>query len=378
MREAFPSSAAPSADISDVAINRVAVRYVGITVAVMVLGAGWYLAYRLTGAGTQAWAYVFVPVSGFVAVAAVGHLLRDLDADPVARRFWRSLLVAFALVSAGYAWLAADMLVHASAATRSMPIPAAAVVAAGFGAAMWAVARVPTNAGGRVERRRMILDRTIAFLGSATVLWYFGLVPMLTAAEPWSDQAVALVALAFVVSLVGVIKVSYVAGSPVDRSSIRLVAGIGLVAAVVAVLAGRYGAAGSLPAQAIVMPLGGVLATLAVVRQCRSHTERRRRSRGGGTLLPYLAVVAVDIPLVAVTAGPVLRWHGRVVVLAAIVVTTLVTVRQFIAYRENARLLREKRTSEERLQHEVTHDGLTGLANRALFRERLGAVLRGR
>jgi diguanylate cyclase (GGDEF)-like protein len=60
-----------------------------------------------------------------------------------------------------------------------------------------------------------------------------------------------------------------------------------------------------------------------------------------------------------------------------VLVAGLITARQFVAFRENARLLHEKRISEERLQHEVTHDGLTGLANRALFRDRLAAALAG-
>src|SRR6185369_16513068 len=52
-----------------------------------------------------------------------------------------------------------------------------------------------------------------------------------------------------------------------------------------------------------------------------------------------------------------------------------VTVRQYLAYRENARLLRNTRVQEERLQYEVSHDGLTGLANRSLFRDRLAGAL---
>jgi diguanylate cyclase (GGDEF)-like protein len=359
------------------AVNRAALRYFGATVAIAVLGAAWFVAYRVAGLGTAALAYVFVPAAGLVTVAAVAHLLRGLNLDPITRRFWGSLLVSFGLISIGYAWLAADMLAHAADADRrSMPIPAAACAAAGFGVAMWALARVPTGSSGRAARRRVVLDRTIAFLGCATVLWYFGLVPMLTAREPWSRQALVLVALAFLLTAGGISKVSFVVAGPVDRTAMRLIASVGLTAAVVAVLAVRYGNAGSLPAQAFVMPLAGALATLAVVAQARSSTDRRyRKPRRSGALLPYVAVVAVDIPLIAVACEPVLRWHSRLVVLTAIVVTTLVTVRQFIAYRENARLLREKRTSEERLQHEVTHDGLTGLANRALFRERLGAAL---
>jgi hypothetical protein len=47
------------------------------------------------------------------------------------------VLVALAVITVGYAWLAVDMLTHAAQArTRSMPIPAAACVAIGFGIAM--------------------------------------------------------------------------------------------------------------------------------------------------------------------------------------------------------------------------------------------------
>jgi diguanylate cyclase (GGDEF)-like protein len=51
-------------------------------------------------------------------------------------------------------------------------------------------------------------------------------------------------------------------------------------------------------------------------------------------------------------------------------------VRQWLVFRDNTRLLRERRLQEQRLQHEVTHDGLTGLANRTLFRDRLADTLR--
>jgi diguanylate cyclase (GGDEF)-like protein len=359
-------------------VDRASLRYVWATVGVVALGAAWYAAYLTVGAGTEAIVYVFVPAGGALATAAVLHLLRGLDLDPVGRRFWRGLLVAFALISVGYGWLAVDMLVHhADAARRSMPVPAAGCAAVGFGFAMWAVARVPTGTGARVERWRVVLDRTVAFLGCSTVLWHFGLAPMLTAAEPWSTQAILLIALAFLLAVGGITKVSYVVGGPVDRTAIRLIASAGLTAAAVAMLAVHGGYAGSVPAQAVVMPLAAVLASAGVYAQWRSRTERRRRSRRGNTLLPYLAVGAVDLPLIGVAGGATLHWPDRLVVISSVVVTALVTLRQFIAFRENARLLREKRAQEERLQHEVTHDGLTGLANRALFRDRLAAALDG-
>jgi len=68
---------------------------------------------------------------------------------------------------------------------------------------MWAVGRVPIGAGGRVERRRILLDRTIAFLGCGTVLWHFGLAPMLTAGSGERPGRV-LVGLAFLLAVAGI------------------------------------------------------------------------------------------------------------------------------------------------------------------------------
>jgi diguanylate cyclase (GGDEF)-like protein len=359
------------------AVNKVARRYVWATAGVAALGTAWSVAYLTVGAGIEAFAYVFVPIGGVLAAASVHHMSRSVDLGSVAWRFWRALLVAIALITIGYGWLAADMLTHATEAhTRSMPVPAAACVAIGFGIAIWAVARVPIVATGGVEWWRMLLDRTIAFLGCAAVLWYVGLAPMLSADEPWSRQAMALVGLALVVAVGAATKVSYVAGGPVDRAAIRLIAASGgVTAGLVAVLAVRFGYAGGVPAQAIVMPLTPVLATLGVAAQWRSSLGRRRAPARGGVLLPYLAMAAVDVPLIAVAFGAPLGWSGRVVVAAAVAVTALVAVRQLIAFRENAQLLRNTRVHEERLQYEVSHDGLTGLANRALFRDRLTATL---
>jgi len=348
-------------------------RYVWAAIAIAAIGTAWYAAFLTVGAGTEAIAYTFVPVGAALCAASVFHMLRRLELDRIARRFWNCLLFGFCVVAIGYGWLAEDMLTHAATASvRSMPVPAAGFVVLGFAVAIWAVARVPTAPAGGIERWRVVLDRTIAFLGCATLLWYLGLAPMITAPEPWSRQAMVITGVAFLLTVGAATKVSYIAGGPVDRAAIRFIAASGgAVAAGVVVLAVRFGWAGGIPAQTMVMPLAPVLATLGVAAQWRTGPDRRREPSRTSTLLPYAAVVAVDVPLLAVAFGGTLRWPGRIVVVAAIVVTTLVTFRQYIAYRENARLLREKRLQEARLQHEVTHDGLTGLANRALFRDEL-------
>ncbi|MFD1366812.1 putative bifunctional diguanylate cyclase/phosphodiesterase [Actinoplanes sichuanensis] len=349
--------------------------YVRATAAVAALGTVWCVAFLTVGAGLEAIAYVFVPIGGALATASIRPLATV--ADPVARRFWRAVLIAVALITVGYGWLAVDMLTHADQArTRSMPAPAAALTAIGFLVAFVALARVPVAASGGAERWRMALDRMIAFLGCAAALWYVGLAPMLSAREPWSRQAMLLVGLGLLVAVGAATKVSYIAGGPVDRVAMRLVAaGGGVPAGAVSVLAVQFGYIASVPAQAIVMPLAPVLVTLGVAAQDRADRGRRRDPARHGVLLPYLAMVLVDVPLVAVAFGAPLRWPVRVVLIAAVVVTALVMIRQYLASRENTRLLRIARDQEERLQREVSHDGLTGLANRALFRDRLTAAL---
>ncbi|GIM91853.1 hypothetical protein Ato02nite_036460 [Paractinoplanes toevensis] len=348
------------------------------TTVVAVLGSAWCVAYLTTGAGTEAFAYVFVPVGGALTAAAVHDVYRAA-LDPVARRFWRDVLLSVGVMTIGYAWLAVDMLTHAALArTRSMPIPAAALVAVGFLIAIRALARVPVAATDGVERWRALLDRTIAFLGCAALLWYLGLAPMLSAREPWSTQATLLVGLGFLVAAGAATKVSYVVGGPVDRLAMRLIAASGGVpAGAVAVLAVHFGYIATVPAQAIVMPLAPVLITLGVAAQGRADRGLLRNPARTGVLLPYLAMVAADVPLIAVAVGAPLRWPVRVALIATVAVTALVTLRQYIAHRENARLLRNTRAQEERLQYEVSHDGLTGLANRALLRDRLAAALAG-
>nr|WP_308128899.1 GGDEF domain-containing protein [Actinoplanes polyasparticus] len=353
-------------------------RYVLATAAVAAIGTLWCVVYLRTGAGPETIAYLFVPVNAALATASVHRLTRVASGlDPVARRFWRAILLAVGLNTIGYAWLAVDMFAHPDEVrTRSMPAPAAALAILGFLIAIWALARVPVGAAHGAERWRMTLDRMIAFLGCAAVLWYLGLAPMLAAREPWSPQATALVGLGFLVAVGSATKVSYIAGGPVDRVAMRLVAAAGGVpAAACAVLAVQFGYLASVPAGSIVLPLAPVAIALGVAAQERAERGLRRPPARVGVLLPYLAMVLVDVPLIAVAFGAPLRPPVRVVLIAAVVVTALVMVRQYLAYRENSRLLRNARFQEERLQYEVSHDGLTGLANRALFRDRLTTEL---
>ncbi|WP_214403962.1 GGDEF domain-containing protein [Pseudonocardia lacus] len=88
-----------------------------------------------------------------------------------------------------------------------------------------------------------------------------------------------------------------------------------------------------------------------------------------GGLLPYLPVVGV---LVAVVA---MQFNGRISTLGEEMaengLVVLLLVRQYLTLRQNAELARRLAARERDLQHLAFHDPLTGLANRALFQDRL-------
>jgi diguanylate cyclase (GGDEF)-like protein len=94
------------------------------------------------------------------------------------------------------------------------------------------------------------------------------------------------------------------------------------------------------------------------------------------TLLPYgplaLAVAtSVALQLEGHERGPFLYWTFLALVL-------LIVGRQLLAVLDNQALNRRLAAMVGRLEHQAFHDGLTGLANRALFRERVEHALRRR
>jgi diguanylate cyclase (GGDEF)-like protein len=88
----------------------------------------------------------------------------------------------------------------------------------------------------------------------------------------------------------------------------------------------------------------------------------------GTTLLPYIpAGTGLAAGLVAGLTG---RGSTVTLVAAALVVAALLG-RQLLAMLDNRRLVREVLDVQEALHHQAFHDSLTGLANRALFTDRL-------
>ncbi|MBT0772476.1 bifunctional diguanylate cyclase/phosphodiesterase [Kineosporia sp. J2-2] len=92
-------------------------------------------------------------------------------------------------------------------------------------------------------------------------------------------------------------------------------------------------------------------------------------------LLPYLPLSGAALVLAGQLVGGV--RIGPVESVVAVALGGIVVLRQFFTGLDNVRLVRELRESQDRLREQAYQDSLTGLANRALFDQRLRRAIRG-
>jgi diguanylate cyclase (GGDEF)-like protein len=107
--------------------------------------------------------------------------------------------------------------------------------------------------------------------------------------------------------------------------------------------------------------------------QAPAQTAPAARDSARAGLLPYLPLAAAAVVVVVAAAGGASLDAVAVAGVAALVL--LVLVRQYVTVRENQELTRAVRQREVELHHLAFHDPLTGLANRALFLDRLEHAL---
>jgi diguanylate cyclase (GGDEF)-like protein len=101
----------------------------------------------------------------------------------------------------------------------------------------------------------------------------------------------------------------------------------------------------------------------------RTGANLRRSTERGLVLLPYLPLTVTGL----MVSGQLLTGSDvdAVETLVGLALVFLVVLRQFVTLVDNVRLLRELRASQDLLHEQAFKDSLTGLANRALFRDRL-------
>jgi diguanylate cyclase (GGDEF)-like protein len=233
---------------------------------------------------------------------------------------------------------------------------------------------------GAGERRRRVLDALVV-AGSVGLLSWVSVLHALAGAAADSTAALV-VSLAYPVGDVVLVTVAIIAAaqSVVLRVPLTLVAG-GVVALALSDGAFAYLGATTGYTTGSLVDLGwwtgfavlGLAGVHAATVPTAEDAPGSRLARRRPSLLPYLPLVAAGV----VVGSQVLRGReiGVVAQVLVALLVALVLVRQHDTVRENSELLGRVERRETQLRHQAFHDGLTGLANRALFLDRLSCAL---
>jgi diguanylate cyclase (GGDEF)-like protein/PAS domain S-box-containing protein len=290
--------------------------------------------------------FSFIPLG--IAVVGFGIFATRHAGSPAARRAWAVISLAFlAFLFGDLAWFWIEVV------QQQTPYPSIADVGylGFFPILLLGLFLLPRETA--ENPFRAILDLAIVGIGAATVVWWLVLEPM--AASSGASDVETLVALAYpvgdllVLFALAAALMSRLVG--VSRLALTFLS-VGVLLNVVADLFyARASLDGSYESGAwldVCYVIGWVALGLAAYAQAR-YTAAAREARA--TLVaarpisypPYVALAAV---YVALLVGTELQGSSvRTLVAGAILVTSLVVVRQVVTARENARLLADRASS---------------------------------
>jgi diguanylate cyclase (GGDEF)-like protein len=310
----------------------------------------------------------FFPVNGFAAVYAWRASLRA-DLGRAICRAWRVLSVALWL------FLFGDMLqlvYEVGLHERAYPTWADAAYLSFYVVAFAGLIAFPSRRRTRSERLRLVLDLGTVFVGGATLIWYVALGSAVATAH---DFAVGdLVTFAYPVGdlllLFGVVSLLW-RGVPRSSAGALKIFGSGLIVFIAADVSYDYitvhsSYAGGDPVDTLWIV---ALLILYVAASCQLRATPSREFTtpldglaGRPSILPYVAIGSSYFLLTVVGLKDLSFNPAGGVLLGAVTLTILASLRQFVALRDNSRLAL-------RYQALAAVDGITGLYNRRHFME---------
>ncbi|GAA3257646.1 putative bifunctional diguanylate cyclase/phosphodiesterase [Dactylosporangium siamense] len=346
-----------------------------ICLAIFGLGCLWTACFAAGLPVPRVLMWLTVPATSVVAGLTALRVANAAGMHPAARRFWLHITVVEVLVALGASLMTAAT--FAGLTDRPLPFIGAAVplLSIGLLLVMWALLRLPVGHRSRSEWLRLTLDGATVTAGAALFLWHLALRPLVaTHADVGKFLGMLLIAILCLLALVAVMKVVLVGSGPVSAGSLRLLA----LTILIGCLASAAAPITNQPRWLGLQPISIIVNMLVVC--AAAHVQRRSpddppdgpsstRPRRRYSFLPYVGVGATSLLLAVegIRAGTGHQSDIAAVACGAIVITGMVVARQFVALRDNAQLLDSVRRHEQQLEHQATHDVLTGLANRAAF-----------
>jgi diguanylate cyclase (GGDEF)-like protein len=319
-----------------------------------------------------------VPMLAFLIAQGEWRVAQDPRITRASKRFWLIMSWGMFICTAG-------MVLDIAAVAAGGHLPGLSLTEPGstllypFAGVVWLVALgvFPTAIRGGTERLKITLDVAVVLLGSATFLWYGVVSRRWMPSFGWLALSTELIlpALTLVAGFV-ILRIAMAGANVICRTAMVcfvFAASMAVIPIVLGMHAGTdYGRLGT------TIPVLGLTASVfGVVAQRVAGPGRPAAPRTGWrrpfSVLPYSAVIAT-LALLGVTTAS-LGWRDRVVVAGVLALCTVVMGRQLTSLSENSRLLSANLELSARLAHQAYHDHLTGLANRALFTERVADAL---
>ncbi len=331
----------------------------------------WFTVNLVHPVGPPVLLWATTPIGAVVLAAIFHRTSRSELLPPPTRRFWRQLVVVVVLVGIASTAQAVDVL--ANPGVDGTHTPRLMLICDGTAMLLiiYALYRLPFGKQSRAGLVRMFLDAGTVMLATAVFLWHFQTRQLLGAKDNGSLIASLVLTVLALLAVFAVAKVMLSGYTFIDRKGLRLIAVAIAIGALVPTLqpvlqqidTRLFPTQVGIPAVFFFAAWAGEQQRRATFGRQRGEPEPRARTY---SVLPYFGVAAVDGLLVYVS------WFDRrdepVVVGAAVLLTTLVVLRQIIAFRENGQLL-------NRLDHGANHDALTQLPNRVYFHTRLQKAL---
>jgi diguanylate cyclase len=357
-------------------------RFGGVIALALALSA-FETAWVLIGLG-HVWSHPsigWIPTVGMPVIGAYASIrvARRADLSVATRRFWRSLGHACAILAVAETSYCYDAL-HGARPSQDVSARTTALLGAVVFVLIWALLRLPAWQRTRGDWLRFGLDAGVLLITCGGLLWTY----WLHTGAAWTAEnsaTISICALAMI-ALITMVKVTFAGFAELDRRALHIMSiGVALSGASGA-LSPAFAARPYLHPASVAVPLATLAVVLAAGRQHRApvttaadHPHRHRIS-----VLPYLAVAAMSVALLAgeIDDGPA----EFSVALCVAAITMLVVIRQISALRDNSRLLttvdanlNRLREYQAELDHQLSHDALTGIANRRSFTEQVTGML---
>jgi diguanylate cyclase (GGDEF)-like protein len=338
---------------------------------------GFYLVWQLAGPGragqtTLVGNAVFV-LANLLAVFAAVAAMRRCRAETLRYRSWA--FIAFALVL----YLLGHFLQGYQDFVRQLPDTADAEDALFYGCLFVGLLGFAASRRNVVRRWQFALDTVTIALGSAAVLWYVIAGRLAGGRQPVHVIVDALIyPLGDLILLLAVVRTLQRGVKSTSKRSMQTIA-VGIMVYVFAdTWAGYLGVSGTQSGNRIdvaTMATTTLFCVAGALQQRVSATEDRPIAGStGSSWITYGAAAAV-FSLIFVIERHQPFFPNLSIVGAAVIIAILVTASQFLGQRALGDERQKNEGLVEELRHRAFHDDLTGLANRALFNERLEHAL---